>query len=44
MDMPDLEPVQSPPRSTDRLALVCVAIFILVSFAFAMWINIPEWR
>jgi hypothetical protein len=44
MDMPDLKPIEPPRRSTGRIALACVAIFILVAFAFAMWINIPEWR
>ncbi len=43
MDMPDFKPVQPPTGQMRRLLIACVAIFILVAFAFAYWINLPEW-
>jgi hypothetical protein len=39
MDMPDFKPVQPPTGQTKRLLIACVAIVILVAFAFAYWIN-----
>jgi hypothetical protein len=44
MEMPELKPVEAPGTRTRRLVLVCVAAFIVIAFAFAFWINMPEWR
>ena len=44
MEMPDFKPVQPPSGRTKRLLIACVTIFILLAFAFAYWINMPEWR
>jgi hypothetical protein len=43
MQMPDFKPVQPPTGQTRRLLITFVAIFILAAFAFAYWINLPEW-
>src|SRR5215207_68372 len=42
MEMPDFKPVQPPSGQTRRLLIACVTIFILLAFAFAYWINMPE--
>jgi len=44
MQMPDLKPVEAPRSRARRLTLAGAAAFILIAFAFAFWINMPEWR
>ena len=44
MDMPDLRPVDPIRRSRLRLVQIAVAAFILLTFLFAMFANIEEWR
>jgi len=44
MDTPDLRPMQPIAPRGGRLVQLAVAAFILLTFAFAMWINISEWR
>ena len=44
MDMPDFKPVQPPTGQAKLLVITCVAIFIIVAFAFAYWINLPDWH
>jgi hypothetical protein len=44
MDMPHLTPVEPDRPQAKRMMLAFVAIFIIAAFAFAIWINIPEWR
>ena len=44
MDMPDLRPIEPMRPSRARLVQIAVAAFILLTFVFAMIINISEWR
>lgn len=44
MEIPDLKPVEPDKPQSKRLFLICVAVFILAAFAYALLINIPEWR
>ena len=44
MDMPDMKPVDTPTGRPMKLVIACVAAFLIAAFAFAFFINIPEWR
>ena len=44
MDMPDLRPVDPIRPSRARLVQIAVAAFILLTFLFALFANIEEWR
>ena len=44
MDMPDLKPTPAPSGTARKVILACVAAFILLAFAFAFLINLPDWR
>jgi len=42
--MPDFKPVPAPTGNARKVIIACVAAFILLAFAFAFLINLPEWR
>jgi len=44
MHLPDFKPIHSPSPLGKRLAIAALAALILIVFAFAFFINIPEWR
>jgi hypothetical protein len=44
MDMPDLRPSEPMQPSRRRILQIAVAAFILLTFVFAMLVNISEWR
>lgn len=44
MDMPDLKPVATPSGRSRKLISILVAAFVIAAFAFAYFINLPEWR
>jgi hypothetical protein len=44
MDMPDLKPIAAPRTRSKWPWIAGLVAFVVIVFAFAFWINIPEWR